>query len=90
MTLTATIHTENAGGEVEIQVFGSYQPAERDTDTPEGVDLEGAELDGAPYDLSKPEQDRAREALLEAHRDAVEKLKAQAEDARAARWEESR
>lgn len=90
MSLTATIHTENAGGEIAITVFGSYQPAERDTDTPEGVEFEGAEIEGFPVHLSKVETERAIEALWEAHRDEVEKVKAEREDALAARWEESR
>ena len=79
MTLTATIYDE---GDRPIAVFGSYQPAEPEVGLFEpDVELEGAELDGAPYDLSKVEQDRAREALLEAHRGEVEKMKAQREDA---------
>ena len=79
VNLTATIYTED---DRAIVVTGTWNKAEPGNGIPEPyVEVEGAELDGAAYDLAKHERDRAEEALFEAHERAKAKDEADCEDA---------
>lgn len=79
-TITTTISTRNAGGEVEITVVGTHHVGENGA--PAHIDFEGAGIEGCTVDLSKPEKDLAIQALWEKYREDCEREQARAEDAR--------